>query len=492
MHSRLRLSTRGRRLLLLAVALCSLVAAFGGTASAKGKITVCHRVGGPNYVVITVAPEAALAGHAVIHPLDIIPAFSYTKGGRTIAFPGQNLSGEGIAILGNQCVAPKPLVEPSGGEGDDNGGGSDNDNGNANGSDNGGGNDSGRSTGVMLCHWHAPGEYHEEELAPFDAYVEHADHPRDVIPAFAYTGPAGDAAFDGQNLTEEGIALLANGCEDPKVEEVPARGHPFVDLVKTAVDANGGALVPGDLLIFTIVATNTGSASADDVVLTDPISAGTAYVAGSATAAPGVVEVADGYVVAHLGEGATAARGGSLAPGATATVSFAVRVDEGLPEGATILDVARSSAIDPAGDKPIESESNLVEFPVDTPPKTPAVITLDPPTDTPYPGTDMTMVIETMPKADMETLSVCVRVEVPPVPGSGAMGTIRSTCDRDRVVKRGRMFRSTLDVRIPRRAAGRCIRLSAAVIADGYSPRERTERLCVRRLSAVQIEPVTG
>lgn len=480
MH-RIRHHRSASRALLGALSVWALLAAFGGTAAAKDKVTLCHRVGGPNYVAITVAPESVFGngnGHAGNHPLDIIPAFSYKKAGRTITFPGQNLSEAGVAILGNQCVVPKPPTEPASGGGGDNG----------NGTDNGGGNDptggGGGSAGeVALCHWHASGEYDEEYLAPLSAFTEHADHPRDVIPAFDYTGPAGDAAFDGQNLTEDGIALLANGCVPPGVGETPVPGHPLVELAKTAVDADGGVLEPGDLLTFTIVATNSGSAPATDVVLTDPVSAGTSYVADSAKAVPGSVEEADGYVVARLG---------TLAPGASATLSFSVRVDDGLPTGASILDVARASATDPAGDKPIESESNEIELPVDTPPVTPATIVVDPSSDTPLPGTDMTTVVVVTPQADLERVAVCAQIQIPPREGSNAMGTLRSTCVRDRAVKRGTVIRPVLDVRIPRRAAGQCVRLSTAIRAAGYSPRERSVRLCVRKLSAVHVEPVTG
>ncbi|HRN61494.1 MAG TPA: DUF11 domain-containing protein [Luteimonas sp.] len=52
-------------------------------------------------------------------------------------------------------------------------------------------------------------------------------------------------------------------------------------LGKTAVDVNGGAVEPGDVLTYTVNFTNSGQDGATNVVITDPIPAGTTYVAGS-------------------------------------------------------------------------------------------------------------------------------------------------------------------------------------------------------------------
>ncbi len=481
------MSPRGRRILLGVVAVCALLAAFGGTASAKDKITICHRGGGPTYIVITVAPVAAIAGHAAIHPLDIIPAFTYRKNGATVRFRGQNLNEEGIAIIGNQCVAPRVPLGPTGddtpGDGNTPGGGSE---------DGGAGNDDADAPGITLCHWQAPGEYQEEELPPLAALAEHSTHPRDVIPAFAYEGPSGAGFFDGENLTAEGIALLTNDCIDPEIEKTAAPGQSLIDLAKSAVDVNGGTLEPGDRLTFTIVATNVGTSTATDVVITDAIPAATAYVPDSATVAPGTAEVLDGYLIARIGEGASAEKGGTLKGGATATVSFTVRVREGLPVGATILNAAHATTADGGNDEPTESDSNPVEFPIDAPPMVPADIDVDPPTTTPYPGTDLTTVVEFTPTTDLGRVAVCTQVQVPPRPGANTLGTVRSSCRVDRTSKRGSVNRTIFNVRIPRAAAGRCIRLSTSLRTDGYSLRERSTRLCVRRLSAVYVEPVTG
>ena len=456
---------RPLRLLIASLLLLAVVVPTAAATPRSGdKITLCHRVGGPNYVVITIAPEAALNGHAKNHPLDIIPAFTFSKGGTTVRYPGQNLNEEGVAILGNQCVAPLPPADP-GDEGDDT---------------HGGGGDHGHGTEIAICHRLASGNFEEEWLSPRAAVDDHADHPHDVIPAFSYEAPSGMEAFDGQNLDDDGIALLANGCQAMAVDETPDPGQPLVELAKSAVDVDGGTLVPGDVVRFTIVATNHGSAAASNVVITDPVSAGTAYVRESATVAPGSVDVADGYVVATVG---------ALAPGGSATLSFSVRLDDDLPAGAMILDVGRSTSTGPGG-KEHDGESNRVELPVDTPPVVPIRMLDEPPVDSPPAGTDMPVLVEITPNADLEQVSVCAELQIPARAGAAAMGTMRTACAPERSVARGVRMRSMIHLRIPRSAAGRCVRLATVVSAHGYAPRERTERLCVRR--AGPAEPVTG
>ena len=56
------------------------------------RVTICHRVGGPGYVRITLAPQGAYNGHAKNHGLDIIPPFSFTQGRRTISCANNLLS----------------------------------------------------------------------------------------------------------------------------------------------------------------------------------------------------------------------------------------------------------------------------------------------------------------------------------------------------------------------------------------------------------------
>ncbi|RTH02406.1 hypothetical protein CSW47_10730, partial [Thermus scotoductus] len=135
---------------------------------------------------------------------------------------------------------------------------------------------------------------------------------------------------------------------------------------KTASDLNGGDLLVGDLLEYTVSFTNTGQDGATNVVVVDPIPAGTQYVPGSlrvvqnATGAPtGTFTDAAGDDIAEyspscpeagggpcvrfrLGAGANASQGGLILPGQGAEVRFRVQV---LPEAAnsTIVNTAKVS-----------------------------------------------------------------------------------------------------------------------------------------------------
>ena len=56
---------------------------------------------------------------------------------------------------------------------------------------------------------------------------------------------------------------------------------PRLTPAKSAVDLNGGAVEQGDVIEYSITATNTGQDGATNVVVTDPIPAHTTVVPGS-------------------------------------------------------------------------------------------------------------------------------------------------------------------------------------------------------------------
>jgi clumping factor A len=113
---------------------------------------------------------------------------------------------------------------------------------------------------------------------------------------------------------------------------------------KTVVDLNGGALLPGDVLEYTIDVVNAGNDTAVDVVLEDAIPTGTSYVPGSIEIVSGAnagakTDAADGdqgeydaiadTVFVRLGAGADGSNGGSMLVGETAQVKFRVTIDAG-------------------------------------------------------------------------------------------------------------------------------------------------------------------
>ncbi len=125
--------------------------------------------------------------------------------------------------------------------------------------------------------------------------------------------------------------LAGNHSEAHVHFTIASGGEPVLAVVKTAALANDadhdGSPSPGDTLTYTITVRNTGSAPATGVTVSDPMPAYTSLVAGSATmsgTAGGTVQTAESGIVATVGD---------LAPAATATLSFQVRIDASVPAG---------------------------------------------------------------------------------------------------------------------------------------------------------------
>lgn len=112
---------------------------------------------------------------------------------------------------------------------------------------------------------------------------------------------------------------------------------------KTVQDVNGGSVVVGDVLEYTLSFTNTGQDGATNVVVTDPIPTHTVYVpnslqvvdnagasTGNMTDAAGddiaEFDAANNRVRFRLGSGANASQGGLVLPGQSAMVRFRVQV----------------------------------------------------------------------------------------------------------------------------------------------------------------------
>lgn len=141
-------------------------------------------------------------------------------------------------------------------------------------------------------------------------------------------------------------------------------------ITKAVVDDNGGDVEPGDVLTYTIGFTNSGQDGATNVLVTDPIPAGTTYVPGSLVVltnntndggatnggATGVMtdasdgdvaEFSGGNVVFHLGiddsahDGGTGvANGGMISAGYSGSFEFKVTVNADAVAGATITNTA--------------------------------------------------------------------------------------------------------------------------------------------------------
>lgn len=136
------------------------------------------------------------------------------------------------------------------------------------------------------------------------------------------------------------------------------------DLVvdKTVVDLNGGFVVSGDQLRYTIVVTNpaapTGGArdTAINVTLSDVIPANTTY-AGNLTSTQGSITGSQGAGVAGTL--------GTLAPGASVTITFDVTVNPGTPDATPIVNNAFTAGTGQLSGLPLEGAAGVA---VITPP----------------------------------------------------------------------------------------------------------------------------
>lgn len=170
---------------------------------------------------------------------------------------------------------------------------------------------------------------------------------------------------------------------------------PDFDVTKTATDVNGGAVLPGDVLEFTITATNTGNDHSAGTVITDSIEPGLTYVPGTIEIVkgankgvltdakgddPGEFDAASKTITVRVGTGANATDGGSVAPGETIEVRFKAKVaiEEGTVSNQAVLKASGASGApektylsdgDPAavGDQPTKVPVNECSIDADCP-----------------------------------------------------------------------------------------------------------------------------
>jgi uncharacterized repeat protein (TIGR01451 family)/fimbrial isopeptide formation D2 family protein len=130
-----------------------------------------------------------------------------------------------------------------------------------------------------------------------------------------------------------------------------------LSVAKSVVDVNGGFVVSGDTLRYTIVVTNPASTTADskesviNVMLDDVIPLFTTY-AGNLTFTQGTItgSQVDGV------EGTI----GTLAAGASATITFDVTVNAGVPESTTITNTARAAGLGEVSGTELEDDGRAV------------------------------------------------------------------------------------------------------------------------------------
>lgn len=108
---------------------------------------------------------------------------------------------------------------------------------------------------------------------------------------------------------------------------------PVLTIQKTSLDANGGTLVPGDTISYTIVVSNSGTLTATGGVISDTLPANTSFVAGSLTLNPSGAGVV-GSTPPILATGLT------IAPTQAVLISYAVVVTASLSGPIQIVNTA--------------------------------------------------------------------------------------------------------------------------------------------------------
>ena len=156
-----------------------------------------------------------------------------------------------------------------------------------------------------------------------------------------------------------------------------------LSVAKSVLDVNGGFVISGDTLRYTIVVTNPASTTADpkesaiDVTLDDVIPLFTTY-AGNLTSSQGTI-------TGSQGSGVTGTIG-TLAAGASATITFDVTVNAGIPDSTTITNTAHAAGLGEVSGTELEDSGRAV---IMTPPGADLAITKSGPT-TYVPGAPLT------------------------------------------------------------------------------------------------------
>lgn len=174
--------------------------------------------------------------------------------------------------------------------------------------------------------------------------------------------PAGLTTYDNfataTNTTDPGTATS-------NTVTVSISTNPNLQLTKTSAPA-AGPLAAGDTVTYTITVENAGTANAEDVLVTDPIPAFTAYQMGSITYdAAGQTDAADGDTGSFNAVAvATEWDIGTMVPGASHTMTFSVVLDSILPNGATAIDNTATASASNSATKQASADLTAEASPV--------------------------------------------------------------------------------------------------------------------------------
>jgi fimbrial isopeptide formation D2 family protein/uncharacterized repeat protein (TIGR01451 family) len=141
-----------------------------------------------------------------------------------------------------------------------------------------------------------------------------------------YTSMEGDEPHE--RTGDDGIGGDLNPYADDASQEITPIIRSTIRAEKTVVDANGGELIGGDILIYTIVLINT-SGTAHNVVFTDAIPASTTYVPASLSTdkVGATVDDSGDPLIVYVGD---------MVENEVVTITFRVRVRAQAPTGTVI------------------------------------------------------------------------------------------------------------------------------------------------------------
>lgn len=157
-----------------------------------------------------------------------------------------------------------------------------------------------------------------------------ADRAEISLLASANTGTgAPGTSFDGQGQGGGDAIIGSNGANGDSSGFLLVQ-QALVTLVKSAtvVDPFGGdRAVPGSVITYNLVATISGSGTLDDIIISDPIPASTAYVNASLTLDTTALTDADDADQGSFNGSSIIVDVGTVAAGETRTVTFEVIVE---------------------------------------------------------------------------------------------------------------------------------------------------------------------
>ncbi|GBC61613.1 hypothetical protein DENIS_2575 [Desulfonema ishimotonii] len=168
------------------------------------------------------------------------------------------------------------------------------------------------------------GNYRFENLPPGDyrVSVDSTTLPEGVT---LFADPEGetDGTADLPGVTED-VPDADFGYRLPGDDETPDLTH----AAKSGLDLNGGHLVPGDIVEYTVTLFNAGQGAAEGAVYTDTPHSHTTLVNGSVTTTQGTVATGNGS-----GDGVIRAEIGTISAGGTVTIRYRVELKADTPAG---------------------------------------------------------------------------------------------------------------------------------------------------------------